>query len=76
MDIKYSAVVNLPELLRSDGKIANKLLKFAVAILPEFAVLLLMSMKQVMGEEAFKDTLKRFRGAEAKELIKLIRFLL
>ncbi len=76
MDIKYSAVVNLPELLRSDGKIANKLLKFAVAIPPEFAVLLLMSMKQVMGEEAFKDALKRFRGREAKELIKLIRFLL
>ncbi|RLI75117.1 hypothetical protein DRP05_15305 [Archaeoglobales archaeon] len=76
MDIKYSAVVNMPELLISDRKMASKLLKFAVAIPPEFAVLLLMSMKQVMGEEAFKDALKRFRGSEAKELIKLIRFLL
>ncbi|GEM_PF-2615884 len=62
--------------MRSDGKIANKLFKFAVAIPPEFAVFLLMSMRQVMGDEAFKDTLKRFRGEEAKELIKLIRFLL
>jgi len=62
--------------LRSDRKIVSKLLKFAVVIPPEFAVLLLMSMEQVMGNEAFKDALKRFRGAEAKELIKLIRFLL
>ena len=58
--------------MRSDGKIANKLLKFAVAIPPEFAVLLLMSMKQVMGDEAFKESLKRFKGAGARELIKLI----
>lgn len=43
MDIKYSAVVNLSELLRSDRKIASKLFKFAVAIPPEFVVLLLMS---------------------------------
>ncbi|ADC64420.1 hypothetical protein Ferp_0238 [Ferroglobus placidus DSM 10642] len=76
MDIKYSAVVNLPELLRSDREIVNKLLKFVIMISLEFAVLLLMSMKQVMGDEAFKDVLKMFRGAEAKELIKLIRFLL
>ena len=45
--------INLPVFLRISGKIANKLLKFAV--------LLLMSMKQVMEKEVFKDALKRFR---------------
>ncbi|WP_290624102.1 MULTISPECIES: hypothetical protein [unclassified Archaeoglobus] len=67
MDIKYSAVVNLPELLRrwKDGKQTVQVCCGDPAGVTE---LLLMSMKQVVGEEVFEDTLKRFKGAGAGNL--------